>query len=269
MKPTVLLSRRAFFSAGRRLFNPAWDDDKNRAVFGRDFGPHGHDYTLEVAYSGPISASDGMIVNISDIKPIIGAAIAPLDGKFLDQDVAFFQENRPTAENIARFLWETWPQESGELFRLSLKESRRVCVQINRESMKISRSYEFAAAHRLFAPALSDDENFARYDKCSNPAGHGHNYNLEVAIEGAPDPQTGYIIAPALLDKIVDEEVFTRFDHKHLNVDCPEFRNLIPTSENLAQVIWEILSERLAREGFKLAKIGLNETQKNYFEVSA
>ena len=113
MTPTVLLSRRAAFSAGRRLRHPAWDDDKNRAVFGRDFGPHGHDYTLTVAYAGPISDDDGMIVNISDLKPLIAAAIAPLDGRFLDEEVAFFRENRPTAENIARFLWETWPATPG------------------------------------------------------------------------------------------------------------------------------------------------------------
>lgn len=135
--------------------------------------------------------------------------------------------------------------------------------------MKISRSYEFAAAHRLAAPDLSDDENFARFDKCSNLAGHGHNFGLDVFVEGTPDAQTGFIINPQQLDKIVDEEIFERFDHKHLNVDCPEFHNLIPTTENLSQTIFEILSARLGREGFKLAKIGLHETQKNYFEVEA
>lgn len=269
--PRVLLSRRAFFSCGRRLRHPDWSDERNIATFGRDFGPHGHEYALDIAFDGPISASDGMIVNISDLKPLISAALQPLDGAFLDENSPFFNHVRPTAENIALHLWHTLPRTvaSGTLRRLRLQESRRVGVEITSHTMKTSRTYEFAAAHRLFAPQLSDEENFGRFDKCSNAAGHGHNYNLEVTISGQPDAQSGFIILPKTLDAIVDEEVYARFDHKHLNVDCPEFEGLIPTSENLARVIWEILDARLQKEGFQLAKIGLHETHKNYFEVEA
>jgi 6-pyruvoyltetrahydropterin/6-carboxytetrahydropterin synthase len=269
--PRVLLSRRAFFSCGRRLRHPDWDDEANRAAFGRDFGPHGHEYSLDVAYDGPISQSDGMIVNIVELKPVIQAAVAELEGRFLDQQVEFFESHRPTAENIASYLWQTLPHSTGSgfLVRLRLQESRRVRVEITSQSMKISRTYEFAAAHRLFAPQLSDEENLNRFDKCSNPAGHGHNYNLEVTVEGEPDVQTGYIISPGLLDSIVDEEIYQRFDHKHLNEDCPEFNNLIPTSENLAKVIFDLLNHRLMDAGYRLARVGLHETQKNYFEVEA
>ena len=268
--PRVLLSRRTFFSGGRRLFHPDWSDEHNREIFGRDFGPHGHEYALDVAYDGEISPLDGMIVNISDLKPVLASAIADLDGGFLNQQ-PYFQNRRPTAENLARFLWETLPRATGPgiLVRLRLQESRRTTIEITLNSMKTSRSFEFAAAHRLFTPQLSDAENAARYDKCSNLAGHGHNYNLEVTVEGQPDDETGFIILPQVLDSIVDEEIYARFDHKHLNVDCPEFADLIPTSENLARVIFEILGARLAREGFKLSKIGLHETHKNYFEVEA
>jgi 6-pyruvoyltetrahydropterin/6-carboxytetrahydropterin synthase len=269
--PRVLLSRRAFFTCGRRLLHPDWTDEANRAAFGRDFGPHGNEYALDVAYNGPISTEDGMIVNIAELKPIIQFVTDTLDNRFLNEQVNFFRANRPTAENIALYLWQTLPHSTGpgQLVRLRLKESRRVHVEIVPQNMKISRSYEFAAAHRLFAPQLSDQENFSRFDKCSNPAGHGHNYNLEVAVEGEPDADTGFIISPQLLDSIVNEEVYERFDHKHLNVDCPEFNEIIPTSENLAKVIFEILRDRLSSEGFTLAKIGLHETQKNYFEVEA
>jgi 6-pyruvoyltetrahydropterin/6-carboxytetrahydropterin synthase len=135
--------------------------------------------------------------------------------------------------------------------------------------MRITKKYEFAAAHRLHAPTLPEAENQARYGKCNNLRGHGHNYNLEVTVAGEPDPQTGYIMPPQELDRIVDEEVFERFDHKHLNEDCPDFVDLIPTSENLAGVIFKRLQHRLDRDGRKLVKIGLHETQKNYFEVEA
>lgn len=251
--------------------HPDWSDERNRATFGRDFGPHGHEYALDVGYDGQISPSDGMIVNISDLKPVLNGSLQPLDGRFLDEDVPFFQTHRPTAENITNFLWQTLPHVTGDgtLRRLRLQESRRVRVEKTAHTMKTSRSYEFAAAHRLFAPALSDGENWNRYDKCSNPAGHGHNYNLEVSVEGEPDRDTGFIILPRTLDAIVDEEIYARFDHKHLNVDCPEFENLIPTSENLAKIIFQVLEVRLQNDGYKLAKIGLHETQKNYFEVEA
>jgi 6-pyruvoyltetrahydropterin/6-carboxytetrahydropterin synthase len=205
------------------------------------------------------------------VKPVLKAALEPLDGRFLDEDVEFFRFHRPTAENITLWLWNSLPHSTGQgsLRRLRLQESRRVTVEKTAHLMKTSRTYEFAAAHRLFAPDLSENENWNRFDKCSNPAGHGHNYNLEVAIEGEPDADTGFIILPRVLDAIVDEEIYQRFDHKHLNIDCPEFKALIPTSENLAKVIFQILASRLQKEGFKLSKVGLHETQKNYFEVEA
>ena len=272
--PRALLSRRTSFQLGRQLQHPDWNDPQNFAAFGLDARPHGNEYILDVAFGGPISPDDGMIVNLSDLKPILARAVAPFDGAWLPGDHVGFFDKRPTAENIARTLWNSLPSyvAGATLQRLRLQEGRRVRVSLElQKSMKISRSYEFAAAHRLFAPGLSDQENFERFDKCSNPAGHGHNYNLEVVVAGEPDEQTGFIIAPKVLDALVDEEVFTRFDHKHLNVDCPEFteRGLIPTSENLAQVIFDVLKTRLEREGFELARVGLHETQKNYFEVEA
>lgn len=269
--PRVLLSRRAFFSCGRRLWHLDWDEMRNRTAFGRDCGPHGHEYALDVAYQGAISQDDGMIVNIAELKPVLQRATGQLDGKWLPDDVPFFAAHQPTAENIARWLWQTLPPHAGAgtLHRLRLQESRRVRVELTAQAMKTSRSYEFAAAHRLYAPSLSDAENLQRYDKCSNLAGHGHNYNLEVTLQGEPDALTGNIIPASLLDGIVNEEIYERFDHKHLNVDCPEFDVLIPTSENLAKVIFDVLRARLEREGYQLSKIGLHETQKNYFEVEA
>jgi len=271
IQPQVSLGRRAYFSAGRRLHNPDWSEERNRAVFGKRASPHGHDYTLDVFYRGTVSDEDGMIVNISEIKPIIATALDQLDGKFLDCDVAYFQSRRPTVENIVEFIWNSLPSQvsTGRLARLRLEETSRFWVEKTENAMRVTRQYEFAAAHRLYAPDLPDMENSARYGKCSNPAGHGHNYNVEVTIEGTPDSATGSIIALDELDRIVDEEVFERFDHKHLNEDCPEFTNLIPTSENFAKVIFNCLQPRLAQSGHRLAKIGLHETTKNYFEVEA
>ncbi len=267
--PQVLLSRRALFSLGRRLFHPDWNDERNRAAFGRDFGSHGANYSIELSFCGPIAPEDGMIVNIADLKPLISDLIKPLDGAFLPESLEHFAQNRPTAENLALYLWQGFPQQvaGATLARLELEEARRTRVEKTTAHMTVSRSYEFAAAHRLALPDLDDAGNLDRFGICSNRAGHGHNFTLSVGIEGEPDGQTGFIISPALLDRIVDEEIFPRFDHKHLNVDCPEFSDIVPTSENLALVIFGILDERLAREGYTLARVGLQETTKNGFEV--
>ena len=274
------LARRAYFSCGRQLRVLDLSPEQNRAAFGRDVLPHGIDCTLDIYYSGAIEEHDGMIVNLSDLKPILAQALAPLDGSFLDRDVTYFQHSPPTVENLARYLWNDLPSQVGQgtLSRLRLQETSRTFVEINKlennkleieYSMKLTRCYEFAAAHRLHVPQMSDSENTELYGKCNNPSGHGHNYGLEVTLEGEPNAQTGTIISLPDLDKIVDEEIFERFDHKHLNVDCPEFENLVPTSENLARVIFEILEKSLKERGYKLAKIGLHETTKNYFEVEA
>jgi len=268
--PQVLLSRAATFSVGRRLFHPDWDAARNRAAFGRDFGPHGANYRLELFFGGAISSEDGMIVNIADLKPLIGKVLAPLGGAFLPDSSDFWAYNRPTAENLARYIWHAFPKQVGgaSLARLQLDEGSRVSVRQTEDFMTVSHSYEFAAAHRLALPELDDAANLDRFGICSNRAGHGHNFGLTVEVEGEPDAQTGFIIAPSLLDRVVDEEIYPRFDHKHLNEDCPEFQNKVPTSENLALAIFEILEARLVREGHRLARVALRETAKNAFEVT-
>lgn len=277
--PLISLSRAISFSCGMKLRHPTWNDETNRVVFGQSMKPHGAEFCLRVALSGAVSPEDGMIVNLIEVKPQLAQAISSIEDKFLDDDLAYFQENRPTAENVALFLWKKLPTSmgNGQLYRLQLDQSRGISVEITAHrashspshTMKVSRSYEFAAAHRLFTPDLSEAENWRRFDKCSNRAGHGHNFQLRVWIEGAPDDETGFVINPRRLDGIVEEEVYQRFDHKHLNEDCPEFADLVPTSENLALTIFRLLQKRLAEEGHKLARIGLQETQKNYFEVEA
>ncbi len=270
-KQSVKLARRAYFSIGRHLNHPDWDEAKNLATFRHLARPHGHDCMIFAFYEGEPGENDGMIANLSDIKPLLAEAIAPLDGAMLDCDLDEFRAARPTVENIVEFLWTRLPkqQSNGRLIKLALELSSRLRVEKTPDFMRLTRCYEFAAAHRLCSPQLDDAQNMALYGKCSNPAGHGHNYGLEVTIEGTPDAQTGFLIAPWTLDSIVEEEIFERFDHRHLNEDCPEFETLIPTSENFARVIFDVLRARLEHEGHRLARVGLHETQKNFFEVEA
>ena len=269
--PSVSICRRAFFSLGRRVFHPDWDDARNRAFFGRAALPHGENYVLDVFYQGEVGQRDGMIVNLADMKPIIAETIAPLDGAWLPDDVAWFAGHRPTVENLLLWLWPRLPAKLGEgsLARISLAEGSHVCAGWDGDTMKTTRKYEFAAAHRLHSPFQSEEENTALYGKCNNPRGHGHNYGLEVTVQGGVDADTGAVMSPLELDRIVDEEIFERFDHKHLNEDCPEFADLIPTSENLARVIFDVLRPKIDNGTHRLVRVGLHETQKNYFEVEA
>jgi 6-pyruvoyltetrahydropterin/6-carboxytetrahydropterin synthase len=130
--------------------------------------------------------------------------------------------------------------------------------------MKVCRRVNFNAAHRLYRKDWSDEKNDAIFGKCNNPNFHGHNYVMEVWIEGDIDPETGYVIDLKILKDITKEEIVERFDHKNLNLDCSEFENLIPTAENIILVSWNLLRSRLD-EKFKL-KLKLWETENNIFE---
>lgn len=127
--------------------------------------------------------------------------------------------------------------------------------------MKVCRRETFNAAHRLFRKEWSDEKNSAVFGKCSNPNFHGHNYTLEVWIDGEVNPETGFVIDLKLLKSIILENVIERFDHRNLNLDCSEFAGIIPTTENIARVIWNILRSKLAAK-FGI-EIYLSETEKN------
>ena len=127
--------------------------------------------------------------------------------------------------------------------------------------MKVCRRETFNAAHRLFRQEWSDEKNLEVFGKCSHPNFHGHNYALEVWIEGSIDPVTGFVIDLKILKDIILLNVIERFDHRNLNLDCPEFKNINPTTENIAKVIWEILRENI-EDQFKI-EVQVQETDKN------
>jgi 6-pyruvoyltetrahydropterin/6-carboxytetrahydropterin synthase len=128
----------------------------------------------------------------------------------------------------------------------------------------IIRCEHFNAAHRLHNNAWSDEKNRAIFGKCNNPNYHGHNYDLEVKIIGYCDPESGYVIDTKILSELIKENVLDRFDHKNLNLDTQEFKELNPTAENIAMVIYTILKPKLSKE-LEL-KIKLYETARNYVE---
>ncbi|MGH9771706.1 MAG: 6-carboxytetrahydropterin synthase [Candidatus Acidiferrales bacterium] len=135
------------------------------------------------------------------------------------------------------------------------------------QALKISltRRYRFSASHRLHRAAFSEEENQRLYGKCSNPHGHGHNYVVEVTLTGPVDPATGMVANLGDLDPFVEREVVEQFDHKYMNEEIAEFRDRVPTTENVAREIYR----RLRRfPHARLERVRIEETSKNSFEVS-
>ena len=135
--------------------------------------------------------------------------------------------------------------------------------------MKISiyRKAHFNAAHRLYVPAWSDEKNTEVFGLCSNPHYHGHNYEMEVKVTGEVDPITGYLIDLKVLKDIIKAQIEDRFDHKNLNLEVEEFKNINPTAENICYVIWTILRKHLD-EKYDVG-VRLYETPRNYVEYPA
>ncbi|GAB4399878.1 MAG: 6-carboxytetrahydropterin synthase [Microscillaceae bacterium] len=133
--------------------------------------------------------------------------------------------------------------------------------------LSVYRKEHFNAAHRLHNPSWSEEENARIFGKCNNPHYHGHNYDLYVQVIGEVNPETGYVIDMKVLSDLIKAEVTDDFDHKNLNLEVPEFKDLNPTAENIAIVIWNRLRARLAPQ--LDLKIKLYETERNFVEYPA
>ncbi len=131
----------------------------------------------------------------------------------------------------------------------------------------VSRKEHFNAAHRLYNPSWTNEKNDTIFGKCNNPNFHGHNYEIVVTLVGEPDPETGYVYNMKLLSDIIKEHVLKHFDHKNLNLDTAYFKDLNPTAENIAVVIWRILRQQIDNQ-YEL-KIKLYETERNFVEYPA
>ena len=130
----------------------------------------------------------------------------------------------------------------------------------------VTRRMRFNAAHRVFNPSFSDAENEATFGKCNNPNWHGHNYTLDVSVEGQVEERTGYVLDLSRLRDIVEKNVIDVVDHRNFNLDVPFMTDVIPTSENIVVAFWKIL--RPAVKPATLKRLVLWETENNYVEYS-
>jgi 6-pyruvoyltetrahydropterin/6-carboxytetrahydropterin synthase len=137
--------------------------------------------------------------------------------------------------------------------------------------ISFTRRYHFPASHRLYSPRLTDTENALLYGKCNNPFGHGHNYALELTITGELDPTTGLLLPVARLDRFVSEKILHLFAYRNINVDLPQFADLVPTTENVVRVIADLVRENWAQSfgdlPIRAARVQMQETDRNGFEL--
>jgi len=216
----------------------------------------GRFYEIHVGCAGVPDARTGYLINIKEIDhavrehamPILQAACAHSTGTRPDRLMpAMLDAVSASLHGLITRL------------RLSLTPTHSLEIDVNTPNrVTIRQRFDFAAAHRLHVPELSDEENRALFGKCNNPNGHGHNYRIEPSIVVRPDADRPFTLD--MLERVTDETIIERFDHKHLNLDTQEFgaQGVNPSVENIARVSYELLSPRIAEAssgGASLASI--------------
>lgn len=130
----------------------------------------------------------------------------------------------------------------------------------------ITRRERFCAAHRLFNPDLTDEQNSSIYGECSNSNWHGHNFELFVTVRGEVNPSIGYVVNLKVISDIIREKVISKLDHRNINIDVDFMHGKIPSTENLATAIWEQIRTPIAELGAELYCVKIQETENNYVE---
>jgi 6-pyruvoyltetrahydropterin/6-carboxytetrahydropterin synthase len=278
------MTRRITFSASHINWLNHKTEAENLAIFGSSTNPEptGHNYTLDVTVSGSVNERTGIIVNIKEIDQIVRVNVLQMvDHRLLNGPLGPLAGTPATGEMLLELI-RGWLgcrlPDTVTLCALRLEMTPLDVIEWKSEENKektnrmrssgvtlATRVYEFSSSHRLNSDALSEQENIELFGKCNYANGHGHNYVLEVTVEGPISTQTGRVIGPETLDEIVNREVVERYDHRNLNLDIPEFEGLIPSSEVITKKMWELLVKHILPPA-RLYRLLLRETARNFFE---
>jgi len=222
--------------------------------------------SLWVDLASELNPETGFVVNVSEIDRVVRADVVPL---FSDAIGAAFRSGQtPTFISLAALLKKSWaviddsfPANRLARLRLDVNPYKQITIRTGEANMFIySEKFEFSAMHQLWNDRFDDKANVELFGKCANPAGHGHNYILEVSVEKSADPEDPAWHAD--FEKDVKENFLDRVDHKNLNVDVAEFKSLNPTVENLSFLAWQKLENKL--KNAKLYNITVWENDRTY-----
>lgn len=220
---------------------------------------------LRIVVSGEAHPVTGYLVNIQELDALLRQHAIPLAAQRLSE-IGVRLTGECLLLGIAEEVGRRVPPNC-HLESLALWTTPHLYYEIRSGApsmVELTQTFEFSASHRLHVPALSDDENRQTFGKCNNPAGHGHNYRVEVTVVGEISEQTGRVIPLPTFEAAVKREVIDRFDHKHLNTDTAEFANVNPSVENITRTIWGLLADKLAAASLRRVRVW--ETAKTYAE---
>lgn len=226
----------------------------------------GRYYELDVICRGQADPQTGYFINIKHIDQAVRDEVLPYLEDLLNKPI--HSAALPMGALMQNMLPLLQPRLHDTVAEVRLHLTPRYSLAIRSYDMQyviIRQQYEFSAAHRLHVPELSDEQNRQIFGKCNNPAGHGHNYRVEVALRMPIDP-AGDTLCVEELDELVNTHVIEKLDHKHLNQDVPQFKDQNPSVEHIAQVIWQMLADKVAKAGTipggSLEEIRVWETEK-------
>ena len=216
-----------------------------------------------VTLAGPLDPQSQYLLNIKDID----SAVLVMLPKMTDE----VRRPNASAGSLLRLMFDglsqKWPDR---LRRLSLHSTPTLHHTLDAREpamIRLSQKFEFSASHRLHNPSLDEDTNRSLFGKCNNPAGHGHNYEVQVTLRGEPDVN-GVIADLPVFERLVTDHAIDKLDHRYLNVEVPEFAETIPSVENIAKVIFHWLAPVLNKERNQLASVTVWETSKTWCEYT-
>lgn len=251
-----------------RMFLASGDSGTNSLAGTSNSEVLGAFWRLRATLQGPVDPITGYVCDIQEIDyalrkrvavNLLGAVLSSKDVRFSHTALRFDALGQAMLESHRDLSRNVKPPIVLDSVELRPSPFTWFAVYTKKLPMLIlTQTFEFSAAHRLHCSSLSESENRRIFGKCANPNGHGHNYVLEVSVECDTFQPAAFPIGQ--LDRIVKELVIDRFDHKHLNLDCPEFAALNPSVENIARVIWGLLVDRLAP--LRLCEVRVWETPK-------
>ncbi|MEM9021346.1 MAG: 6-carboxytetrahydropterin synthase [Planctomycetota bacterium] len=221
----------------------------------------GRYFELSVVCRGTADPQTGYFINIKQIDTAVRDHALPRLNARLAEPRAACETPMGTLMHDLLVALQPDLRDSVAMIELALSPFSALAIRSNNmHRVQLKQQYEFSAAHRLHVPGKSDEENRAIFGKCNNPAGHGHNYRVQVVVDADIDAD-GRTLGSATLDAAVDRHCIQRLDHKHLNLDVPEFADLNPSVEHIAQVVWQMLVDQMP-DAANLAEISVWETGK-------
>jgi 6-pyruvoyltetrahydropterin/6-carboxytetrahydropterin synthase len=253
------------FSAARRTFSPNLSPEENEALFGQAAAEagHGHNYSVVVTLESEFDSDSGVIVPYEESHGALAAIHEKLDHKNLNRDVPGLDGQPMTTESLARYIL-TELRRSLPVGRIRLNERHDFFAEyLGDDRFRLGAVQTFHAAHRLYSPLLSEEENLAAYGKCNNPHGHGHEYRVEATVNGPYNERSGTLYDfAALVGGLGD--ALAPWDYRRLDLECEEFKGVPTTGENIVGWLWPRLDRALDN---RLCRARLWETANNRFTL--